>query len=318
MAIIERLQSIELALETTPDHTPSIGTRAIRRILARSLRSFGIPRADPVVIATVHGARLRLRKSHALPHAVRTNPFYDTALPSFVCRLYEQSKSVVRVLDVGANIGDTAKIISAAVGPSNVQFICVEADPANIPLLRENLLGLSAFIVEALAGSTSTVERANFVRDHGTAYAVLGDGSSVQMIRLDDVIGTQQIDIIKIDTDGFELHVLRGLTQTIASVSPHLFIEVAPTHWRLVGQHEPMVAINFLKELGYTFCLIYDPAGYPMLAGPLDAPPVEQMINYASGKPGFYFDFLISKEPKIISEFYRAELNRIGTSKKLF
>lgn len=120
----------------------------------------------------------------------------------------ERSASVVRVLDVGANIGDTAAIVAAAVGPRNVSFICVEADPFNIPLLRENVDGLSATIVEALAGATTSTERVSFVRDHGTAYVNIGEGASVPALRLDDITGTEPIHVIKIDTDGFEYQVI--------------------------------------------------------------------------------------------------------------
>jgi hypothetical protein len=58
---------VELALESSSDHIPSIPDRVVRKVLAHSLRSLGIPRADPIVTAVVHGAELRLRNSHSLP-----------------------------------------------------------------------------------------------------------------------------------------------------------------------------------------------------------------------------------------------------------
>jgi hypothetical protein len=183
VAFVERLQLMESALEPSPDHIPSMAARVIRKVLARSLRSFGIPRADLTVTAVVHGAELRLRKSHALPRTVGMFPYYDTALPTFVGRLHARSGTVIRILDVGANIGDTARIISAAVGPSNVQFVCVEADPENMALLRENLRGLSASIIVAIAGSALTSRGANLVRHHGTTYVVFGEGPLVPVVR---------------------------------------------------------------------------------------------------------------------------------------
>src|SRR5262249_1337322 len=41
MSVINRLQSIELALEACPDHVPSIVDRVTRKVRAYSLRSFG-------------------------------------------------------------------------------------------------------------------------------------------------------------------------------------------------------------------------------------------------------------------------------------
>jgi FkbM family methyltransferase len=309
---------MELALEPSSDHIPSVPERAVRKVLSHSLRSLGIPRADPIVTAVVHGAQLRLRNSHFLPRNVGMFPYYDTALPAFVARLYARSGTVVHILDVGANIGDTAKIISAAVGPSNVQFVCVEADPENLSLLRENLGGLSASIIAAIAGSDSTTKGANLVRDHGNTHVVFGEGPSVPVVRLDDVIGSEPFQVIKVDTEGFELQVLQGLTETIARDSPYLFIEVSPTLWRMLGKSEPMKTIEFLSNLGYTECLIYDNTGYPVSVGRLSEPYVEHLINYASAKPDFYFDFLISKEPYILTDFYQDEVSRIGLSNKLF
>jgi hypothetical protein len=184
--------------------------------------------------------------------------------------------------------------------------------------LQENLRGLSASIIAAIAGSDSTTKGANFVRDHGNTQVVFGDGPSVPVVRLDDVIGSEPFQIIKVDTEGFEFQVLQGLKETIARDSPYLFIEVSPTLWRMLGKNEPMKTIDFLNNIGYTGCLIYDSTGYPVSVGRLCEPYVEHLINYASSKPDFYFDFLISKESDILIDFYRDEVSRIGLSNKLF
>lgn len=79
-----------------------------------------------------------------------------------------------------------------------------------------------------------------------------------------------------------------------------------------------MATINFLMELGYKECLIYDNVGYPMSVGRLDLPRIENTINYGTSKPCTYFDFLLSKETEILSSFYQSELLRVGKSRTLF
>jgi FkbM family methyltransferase len=292
--------------------------RILRRALSFGLRRLGVPRADPIVTAVVHGAQLRLRRSHALPHIVRNNRFYDTALPAFVRYLHARSGNVLRLLDVGANIGDTAAIVASAAGAPNISFICVEADPLNIPFLQENTRGLSVEIIAALAGEETAKVAASFVRDHGTAYVTPG-GSVERVVRLDDVMDLVRgaVNVIKIDTDGHELQVLRGLRATLARDKPYLYIEASPAHWEMVGGFPPLDTLTFLRRAGYVQCLAYDNVGYPIAECPLAADFIEHIINYARAKPYTYFDFLLSFNDDL-RPFYEGELSRVGRSSQLF
>ena len=103
--------------------------RLSRRLVHSVVRHI-IPHYDPIVNRQVHGTELRLHLSHSLPRLVESRPFYDTALPSFAKFVLGQKQppEKLMVVDVGANIGDTTKLIAAATGSNRARFICVEAD----------------------------------------------------------------------------------------------------------------------------------------------------------------------------------------------
>jgi FkbM family methyltransferase len=54
----------------------------------------------------------------------------------------------------------------------------------------------------------------------------MGTGESLPVIRLDEIVGSDPVHLIKIDTDGFEFHVLQGLTETLSRDSPYLFMAI--------------------------------------------------------------------------------------------
>jgi FkbM family methyltransferase len=65
----------------------------------------------------------------------------------------------------------------------------------------------------------------------------------VQVIAGDDIFKSKVIDFIKIDTEGMEIQVLKGLKQTINNNRPNMFVEVLVEHDDEF--HEWMVENNY-------------------------------------------------------------------------
>lgn len=76
-----------------------------------------------------------------------------------------------------------------------------------------------------------------------------GEGS-FQMKRLDD-FDFQDVDLIKIDTEGYELFVLRGAEETIKKWKPVIIVEQKPNHGGKYGISDT-AAVDQLKDWGYT------------------------------------------------------------------
>jgi hypothetical protein len=113
---------------------------------------------------------------------------------------------------------------------------------------------------------------------------------------LDDVLREysqfRDSNILKIDTDGFDLRVLKGGTAFLEKNRPIVFFEMSPEHYVKVGKDDPFSAVPFLQQQGYRHFVVYDSAGYPMLfASGTDLQCVQDLIFYANAR-GAYYDIM--------------------------
>lgn len=85
-------------------------------------------------------------------------------------------------------------------------------------------------------------------------------GNTVEIdVRTLDSFAIENVGLIKIDTEGYEIPVLRGATKTILSNKPRLVIEV---HEPIEKQQEEITAI--LKNFGYKWITLYRRIVYPV------------------------------------------------------
>jgi FkbM family methyltransferase len=145
------------------------------------------------------------------------------------------------ILDIGANIGCTAILfggIADAVhafepSPTTFGFLRRNVERAGVANVSLHNVGLG----ETPGRFTLTFAPSNraggFVSDQTQAssgHAV----EDIEIRRLDDVmpsLDAPPVDFIKIDVEGFEAHVLRGASATLAASRPLLVLEL--NHWCL-------------------------------------------------------------------------------------
>lgn len=175
-----------------------------------------------------------------------------------LCSEYEQPF----IIDVGAHVGTFS--LAAALQP-NVRGCAFEPLAAVCDILRENidLNGISGrwtVFQKALSNypgrrilksprngkesALSCIGQANYA-DYREEY--------VDVVRLDDVVssaGIAMVDIINIDTEGGELLVLIGASETISKYKPDLLISV---NWANINQFDlyPNNLSDYLELLGY-------------------------------------------------------------------
>jgi FkbM family methyltransferase len=150
-------------------------------------------------------------------------------------------------VDVGANIGVFTLAALKQGGPMS-HAVAFEPDPRTRSLLRENLVrhGVEACadVRSDGAGAETTVrtfhQYANdVVSGFGEAPSQYDPGDvctiDVHVVRLDEVVPAD-VDMIKIDVEGFEPEVLAGASRLLATASaPILLLEVNPASLTAAG-----------------------------------------------------------------------------------
>lgn len=194
-----------------------------------------------------------------------THNFYESDLLSDV---FPRIRPGALVVDVGANIGNhtvffgkvcRARVIAFEPLPQAREILL-----ANVRLneiedrveVRQEALG-----AVTASGNFSPISARNIGQtmirreDHA--------GGPVHVVRLDDVIGDQNVDLIKIDTEGMELEVIRGAEEAIRRNRPLIYAEAARLESlaqleQLLSAFEYVVIDRFASTPTFLFAHIAD------------------------------------------------------------
>jgi FkbM family methyltransferase len=195
-----------------------------------------------------------------------------------------RSERFERFVDVGANAGYVSLVAALAV--PTMRGIAIEADPRLVHLLRANL----AKNLGSDAGRVQVVNAVVGDQDAAATGFSLNPGSTldnrvtmpaweqvrVPKWRLDSLLprlGPYRRTFFKIDTQGYELHVLRGLESTLAAHKDWLLkMEFAPDWLRSQGT-DPEGVLDHLQQR-YEFAEFPEriPFGTPGVAALFAAP----------------------------------------------
>lgn len=132
-------------------------------------------------------------------------------------------------VDIGANVGYFSRLIATTCDAGRI--VAFEPHPALVPVLRLNVAGLHPEVEVhpvALGSDNATVSLRSTPQNIGDTRVSLAqpeagaDALVAQMRRFDDEV-TGRVDVVKIDVQGFETEVLRGMSRTIDE-NPYLII----------------------------------------------------------------------------------------------
>lgn len=155
------------------------------------------------------------------------------------------------VLDVGANVGHYAVACSRLVGPSG-RVVAFEPVPETFALLCSNCMALptrnvtlfnaAASDASSARGMTVPAHDSGLVRSCEAHFSGEHEAEDVRVYTmvLDDLSWPARIALVKIDTEGHELGVLRGMTKLLRSDRPTIIVEASTVE-----------IIPFLGEFGY-------------------------------------------------------------------
>lgn len=169
-------------------------------------------------------------------------------------------------VDVGANIGWHSLLLAKLVGAQG-RVIAVEANPTvrqklqyNVDLNRFTQVDVLDCALSDRDGTVSFHGPEETNPDSGNGYVVrkAAEASSSALIqvkarRLDDVVssaGLTQLDLVKIDVEGFEWPVLQGGAAAVAKYRPHIIFEY-DSAYSSRGGGTPRDLASFFANLDY-------------------------------------------------------------------
>jgi len=210
------------------------------------------------------------------------------------------------VLDVGANVGYTASVFAGALDPGR-QVHAFEPERANFDLLqavvaRRGLAGRVVPVRAAVGAEAGEVDlwrnRAHHA-DHRVLTATLvaalgvraGDSERVPLVALDGYVRAHRLDriaFVKVDVQGFEGEVLRGMHGLLAdNPEARLVLEYAPWQMRQAG-FDPAGLLADLESQGFRTWRLDQ-------GGALRACRRDELLSLDG--PHDYVDLLASRQP---------------------
>jgi hypothetical protein len=181
-----------------------------------------------------------------------------------IARLGRQRDPEFRMIDIGASFGDG---VAAVLGQVQIPILAVEPS-SNFDKLKRNfgvepgIELVRAFVggkSSLLSGQAPTLSLASILERHPSSV---------------------RARLLKIDTDGHDLSILRENKAWLRSTQPVIFFEYDP-HWPVVPGAAPTEIFQFLGEIGYERAMVYDLTGLFMLELALSARESwEQLTSY--------------------------------------
>lgn len=196
--------------------------------------------------------KLKLPQKHPLFSILESAPHYQKNLQQIAQKVFAKYSSSTMV-DVGANIGDTACLIRST---TNIPILCIEGDEEYFKYLEKNtrylrdVTRVCTLVGDGKVAGNLSLER---IRAQGTMRLVPSDKKNethTNQNTVDSVVFAKQklkpVKLIKVDTDGFDTQVLRGAKQIIKRDQPVIFIEYTPD---LIISHDASYLPFIKKEI---------------------------------------------------------------------
>jgi FkbM family methyltransferase len=192
--------------------------------------------------------------------------------PGLVRRLQELLQPGMVFVDIGANIGVMTLHAAVRVAP-NGKVHSFEPTPRTFQILRDNIQvngllesGLIELHCAAVSDVVGEAKLSVYCDDsgHNTLFGSASDSRvAVNTVTLDSVLAHTRVDLVKIDAEGAEPLILRGMRNILdTNTQMVILLEFAPTNLRRAGV-QPALFLEELQSAGFAIRVVDEANGQP-------------------------------------------------------
>ena len=218
---------------------------------------------------TTQGTRLRLFPSDMTFEAWKHPATYRSNDKKFLEQVLKPGGLIV---DVGANIGMISIRSAKLAGPSG-RVIAIEPNPNIAPFCKENirLNGLeNVTVFQTALGAQEGFISFHCDRSDDCSHVVESGGVTVPITTLDKIMEvepTREIDLLKIDVEGFEMTVLESAPKSLKRTQM-IYVEVDAENYAQYGRRTTEVT-ELLNASGFDLFVADESGKWHPLEGEL-------------------------------------------------
>ena len=304
-----------------PDLLPRLKPYARGPILRRIYWAlFELWESDgPPAKTALYGFSLLVNRGNLLPFFIHEQVLFNAPLVQLVHQVAAVKMRPITVVDIGAAIGDTVLLLKRECPGSVERFICVEGDEEFHELLSVNMQPFpEVTLVHTMLARETMLIRSLIKHHKGTATCT---GSEfVKAIPFDELteVNCADIDVVKIDVDGFDGEVLAGAVSTLNRCEPAVIFEWDPKRI-LETANEPFRAFDVLGDCGYTRYAWFNNIGtFSHFSGPCSHEILQKTMDYllaVNSETHEHFDIVALPAGSELNEIELASLKFVRAAK---
>ncbi|MEA2715130.1 MAG: hypothetical protein QOG91_158 [Candidatus Parcubacteria bacterium] len=209
------------------------------------------------------GFKLHYARGDSIVKRLRREPVFEEKMCQDIVHELNKSQSPV-FLDIGANIGLISLYVAAAAPAAKIYAF--EPGPVQAGMLEKTIESnkLTSRIELTIAALSDSAGRRKFhihpahdmskdgLRDTGRGEKAMV--AEVDTLTLDDwweKTGSPRINVVKIDTEGAELLILRGARFFLAKARPVVYLEIERSNLKAYPYSAGDI-LSFLGDMGYS------------------------------------------------------------------
>ncbi len=220
-------------------------------------RVFRYGYGDSELSVTVRGVTLSLPGGDASIVPSLVGGYYE----ELELAIFEQlARDASLIADVGGNIG-LYSCVGAAAAPS-IRVVAFEPAPLNLDYLRRNVntngLAERVEVVAAAVSDQPGTARLHLADGIGNHSLAAGRANSqtyvdVEVKTIDGYFADERLDLLKVDVEGFDVHVLRGAKSRLHGDRPAVFVELLTERLEEGGAAPQELVTMLCDSYGHVF-----------------------------------------------------------------